>query len=36
MLRLDPIRRDARFQALLQQYARYKPAVTYDVPPVVH
>jgi hypothetical protein len=23
----DPIRKDARFQALLKQYARYKPAV---------
>ncbi|HKT42893.1 MAG TPA: tetratricopeptide repeat protein [Rhodanobacteraceae bacterium] len=28
----DPIRRDAGFQALLQQYARYKPAVIYPVP----
>jgi TolB-like protein/Tfp pilus assembly protein PilF len=28
----DPIRRDPRFQALLQQYARYKPAVIYSVP----
>ncbi len=37
MLRLDsiwdPIRRDARFQALLQQYAQYKPAVRYDATP---
>lgn len=29
----DPIRRDARFQALLKQYAQYKPAVTYDQAP---
>ena len=28
----DPIRRDARFQALLQQYAKYKPAVIYPAP----
>ncbi len=28
----DPIRADTRFQALLQKYARYKPAVTYPVP----
>lgn len=28
----DPIRHDPRFQALLQKYARYKPAVTYDMP----
>ncbi|MDE2069657.1 MAG: hypothetical protein KGJ04_00115 [Gammaproteobacteria bacterium] len=27
---LDPIRHDPRFQALLQQYANYKPTVTYD------
>jgi tetratricopeptide (TPR) repeat protein len=26
----DPIRSDPRFQALLKQYAQYKPAVTYD------
>ncbi|HET7163511.1 MAG TPA: tetratricopeptide repeat protein [Rhodanobacteraceae bacterium] len=32
----DPIRRDARFQALLTQYARYKPAVLYDAPSVAH
>jgi len=29
----DPIRHDPRFQALLQKYAKYKPAVTYDTPP---
>ena len=29
----DPIRHDPRFQALLQQYAQHKPAVTYDTPP---
>lgn len=29
----DPIRHDPRFQALLQQYAKYKPAVTYDTAP---
>ena len=29
----DPIRKDSRFQALLKQYAKYKPAVTYDNPP---
>jgi tetratricopeptide (TPR) repeat protein len=28
----DPVRRDPHFEALLQQYARYKPAVTYDAP----
>ncbi|HEV7123727.1 MAG TPA: tetratricopeptide repeat protein [Rhodanobacter sp.] len=28
----DPIRHDPRFQALLKQYAKYKPAVTYDTP----
>jgi len=28
----DPIRRDARFQALLAQYARYKPRITYLAP----
>ena len=27
---LDPIRHDPRFQALLKQYSKYKPAVTYD------
>lgn len=27
---LDPIRRDARFRALLAHYARYKPAVVYS------
>jgi len=32
----DPIRKDARFQALLRQYDKYKPAVVYDVPSVVH
>jgi len=26
----DPIRHDPRFQALLKQYSKYKPAVTYD------
>ena len=25
----DPIRHDAGFQALLQKYAKYKPAVIY-------
>lgn len=30
---LDPIRHDARFQALLARYARYKPAVTYSAAP---
>ncbi|MGH8113445.1 MAG: tetratricopeptide repeat protein [Rhodanobacteraceae bacterium] len=30
----DPIRHDPRFQALLKQYAKYKPAVTYPIPPV--
>jgi TolB-like protein/Tfp pilus assembly protein PilF len=30
----DPIRHDPRFQALQQKYAKYKPAVTYDAPPV--
>lgn len=29
----DPIRKDPRFEALLKQYARYKPAATYDNPP---
>jgi tetratricopeptide (TPR) repeat protein len=29
----DPIRDDPRFQSLLQKYAKYKPAVTYDAPP---
>lgn len=29
----DPIRNDPRFQALLQQYAKFKPAVTYDGTP---
>lgn len=29
----DPIRADPRFQALLQKYAKYKPAVTYAAPP---
>ncbi len=29
----DPIRDDPRFQALLNQYARYKPAVTYPIAP---
>ena len=29
---LDPIRPDPGFQALLKQYAKYKPAVTYDTP----
>lgn len=29
----DPIRHDPRFEVLLQQYAKYKPAVTYDAPP---
>jgi hypothetical protein len=28
----DPIRHDPGFEALLQQYAKYKPAVTYDMP----
>jgi serine/threonine-protein kinase len=28
----DPIRQGPRFQALLQKYAKYKPAVTYDTP----
>jgi TolB-like protein len=28
----DPIRHDARFQTLLKQYAKYKPAVIYPVP----
>jgi len=27
---LDPIRHDPGFQTLLKQYAKYKPAVTYD------
>ena len=27
---LDPIRHDPHFEALLSQYAKYKPAVTYD------
>jgi len=31
----DPIRPDARFQALLQQYAQYKPAVV-PAPPSAH
>ncbi|MBS0382894.1 MAG: tetratricopeptide repeat protein [Proteobacteria bacterium] len=30
---LDPIRNDPGFKALQQQYAKYKPAVTYDNPP---
>ena len=29
----DPIRDDPGFQALLQQYGKFKPAVTYAVPP---
>ena len=29
----DPVRNDPGFQALLQQYAKDKPAVTYDPPP---
>ena len=29
----DPIRNDPGFQALLNQYAKYKPAVTYDTEP---
>lgn len=29
---LDPIRHDPHFEALLKQYAKYKPAVTYDTP----
>lgn len=29
----DPIRNDPHFQALLMQYAKYKPAVTYDSAP---
>ncbi|HEX5489598.1 MAG TPA: hypothetical protein VFX04_10685 [Rhodanobacteraceae bacterium] len=29
----DPIRHDAGFQGLLKKYARYKPAVTYPIPP---
>jgi hypothetical protein len=29
----DPIRSDPRFQVLLQKYAKYKPAVTYDAAP---
>jgi hypothetical protein len=32
----DPIRRNGRFQALLAQYAGYKPAVTYDTPSAAH
>ncbi|MGH9655276.1 MAG: tetratricopeptide repeat protein, partial [Bryobacteraceae bacterium] len=30
---MDPIRHDPRFQALQKQYAKYKPAVTYDAAP---
>ncbi|HJR09992.1 MAG TPA: tetratricopeptide repeat protein [Rhodanobacteraceae bacterium] len=30
---LDPIRHDPGFEALLNQYAKYKPAVTYDTAP---
>lgn len=29
---LDPIRHDPHFEALLQQYAKYKPAVIYPAP----
>jgi len=29
----DPIRHDPGFQALLKQYAKYKPAVTYEAAP---
>ncbi|MGH8215837.1 MAG: hypothetical protein ACREPZ_09115, partial [Rhodanobacteraceae bacterium] len=29
----DPIRHDPRFQALLEQYANYEPAVTYPTSP---
>jgi hypothetical protein len=29
----DPIRNDPRFQALRQQYAKWKPAVTYENTP---
>jgi hypothetical protein len=29
----DPIRHDTGFQALLQQYAKYKPAVIYPAVP---
>lgn len=29
----DPVRHDPRFQALLTQYAKYKPAVVYSIPP---
>ena len=29
----DPIRNDPRFQALRKQYAKYKPAVSYPIPP---
>jgi len=29
----DPIRHDPAFEALLQQYAKYKPAMTYDFLP---
>ncbi|MGH8361979.1 MAG: tetratricopeptide repeat protein [Gammaproteobacteria bacterium] len=29
----DPIRKDARFQALLEKYAKYKPAVIYETAP---
>ncbi|HLI18356.1 MAG TPA: tetratricopeptide repeat protein [Rhodanobacteraceae bacterium] len=29
----DPIGRDPRFQALQAQYAKYKPAVVYPIPP---
>jgi hypothetical protein len=29
----DPIRHSPAFQALLQKYAKHKPAVTYPIPP---
>lgn len=29
----DPVRNDSRFQVLLTQYAKYKPAVVYPIPP---
>lgn len=29
----DPIRKDPRFQELLQQYVQYKPSVAYDQAP---
>jgi hypothetical protein len=32
----DPIRKDPRFQALLHQYARYKPAVIPAVATAAH